>query len=330
MSGKLLVFNPEHDYAFANHTPYYIPPASIRRLGVEMELLPLLWASEGDYILKADNICYDVKKECTCSLESIINDIRKIEPWGWDLKIVGRLRSLGVPSALIPENNEIEKMRRMSHRRISIVANTFLHSPIIPTEIFTVGEGRDYCESNPGCYFKLPWSSGGRGVLATRELTSTQVEQWVWGGIKKQGSVIAEPFIDKKIDFATLWKIVDSVPHFEGLSLSLSDGRGKYDGNLYGEQAVVENYIRKHSISDLSYIIERQKDFLKNNIASEYTGRLGIDMIIDKRGIIYPCIEINLRNTMGHVALQYANLSSEQKKKKPVFKSLLQPLTILK
>ena len=34
-----------------------------------------------------------------------------------------------------------------------------------------------------------------------------------------------------------------------------------------------------------------------------YTGPFGVDMMILNNGYIHPCVELNLRQTMGHVAL---------------------------
>lgn len=48
MASKLYLFNPEHDMALANFTPYYQPPQEIVRMGEELSYLPLWYACPGE------------------------------------------------------------------------------------------------------------------------------------------------------------------------------------------------------------------------------------------------------------------------------------------
>lgn len=311
----LYAFNPEHDYALAHGGKYYMPPASVRDLRCRLQLLPLIWSNPEDYIL--------------CDNGEIINAGRffdhnqsphssykfeNIEPWGWDKAIATRIRTLGIGSDLIPTDNELENLRRLSHRRISIGANEFLNSPFIPKECFDEEETMEFVRENPGCYLKLPWSSGGRGVLATGELNESQIREWAHGAIRRQGSVMAEKGLVRRLDFASLWNSYEGHAIFEGFSLSISDGRGKYDGNVCDSQEKILIYIRERCPEYSEEIILSQTQFINKEIAPFYRGKMGIDMIGDREGRLYPCVEINLRRTMGHVSMDYYNLSCEKKR----------------
>jgi hypothetical protein len=55
-------------------------------------------------------------------------------------------------------------------------------------------------------------------------------------------------------------------------------------------------------------------DALHRVIGDHYVGPLGVDMMIlskpDSQGFsVHPCVEINLRRTMGHVAIAMAEAS---------------------
>ena len=54
-------------------------------------------------------------------------------------------------------------------------------------------------------------------------------------------------------------------------------------------------------------MLENIRDIIKNIMSSAlkdvYTGPFGVDMMILNNGYIHPCVELNLRQTMGHVAL---------------------------
>lgn len=309
--GRLLVFNPEHDYALAKGSPFYEAPKSVKALGRLLQLLPRIWALDEDWILLADN------RAISASGSRMATDfgtsIDSVEPWGWDEAIRHRLVRLGVNPSALPSKDFLDNVRRLSHRRISIAANSFLRAPFVPEEFSDVEEALQFAANHPGCFFKMPWSSGGRGVVATAELNPAQIREWVSGCIRKQGSVLAEPRVERRLDFASLWHITsDGNPVFEGFSVSRSDGRGKYHGNLVGQQSGLESYIAQFTSTLPWDFVEAQKEFLSLHIAPFYAGKLGFDMMADYKGTVYPCVELNLRRTMGHVALDFSKLSERQ------------------
>lgn len=59
--------------------------------------------------------------------------------------------------------------------------------------------------------------------------------------------------------------------------------------------------------NNLASIISRQRLMLENYVAQYYEGPLGIDMMVTEEGNIHPCVEINIRNTMGRVAVDIQN-----------------------
>ena len=66
----------------------------------------------------------------------------------------------------------------------------------------------------------------------------------------------------------------------------------------------------------LSRIVEAQIFAIKSILANslqlpEHILYLGIDMLIAENDLINPCVEINLRTTMGHVALMVSEQISE-------------------
>ena len=302
---RLLVFNPDHDYALAHGGAYYCPPAPVVKLARELYRLPACWGEEGDYVLRPDGMAESIGCGAPERVEALRGRIESVEPWGWNAALKHRLVELGCDLSLLPDDEELEKLRRLSHRRISISCNEALGSPLVPKECFSEEEAMDFRKENPGCYFKMPWSSGGRGVIATEEVTEEKTREWVRGSIRRQGSVMAERRIDRKLDFATLWNIdPEGTVMMEGLSVFRSDGRGKYGGNLREPQARLQAMIREAAPTYSEAVAERQKRFIEEHIAPHYRGKLGIDMAVDSAGTIYPCVELNLRRTMGHVALE--------------------------
>lgn len=310
---RLLVFNPDHEYALADGKPYYSAPASISALAAHLRFLPLFWSCEDDFILLPDG---RLASAADCSevrfIEAILPKITRIDPWGWNPALSFRLTKLGIDDALLPSPEVLAQIKRLAHRRLTIDFNKGMNHSISPEEFSRLEDAMEFYHANPDCYFKMPWSGGGRGVLDTSELNALQTEQWLRGALRKQGSILAERRINSVLNFASLWDIKEKEVYFYGLSVSLSDGRGKYKGNLSASQADLESYVRHHTPGFSMSIIEAQTDLLCRLVAPYYEGKCGIDMMADADGVIHPCVELNLRRTMGHVAVDCANISLER------------------
>ena len=102
------------------------------------------------------------------------------------------------------------------------------------------------------------------------------------------------------------------------LGLSLFDTRnGAYTGNIIASEEdkldMISHYVPASSIIDVrEKLITALTDVFTSHASPQsshsYTGPFGVDMMIlsrpDGQGFsIHPCVEINLRRTMGHVAL---------------------------
>ena len=118
---------------------------------------------------------------------------------------------------------------------------------------------------------------------------------------------MVEPYYNKVMDFGMEFES-DGEGHVSYLGLSLfHTTNGAYTGNLI---AIEED--KRKVIS--SYISDKLGDCVKNKICDclgevfcgKYKGPFGVDMMVvaDNNGfLLHPCVEINLRRTMGHVAL---------------------------
>lgn len=305
------------------HGPY-TPPAEVRKLRKEKSLLPALYAVKGDFILLSDNISSEEisllpyyqetcdKKISVVSLSQlsdISKDVEKIIPWGWDYAICQTLHENGVPSSLLPSKGKLEKIRELSHRRTSIILRNYIaeymgESVYLPSkELFSTQEVENFLKIYPISYFKAPWSSSGRGIVVSDHIKHKGLLEWCHGIIRKQGSVIAEPAWDRTLDFATEWIIEAGVPRFLGYSVFHTSSRGKYHGNIESSQTELLKTIKRDVPSFNNRIIEAQSSAIKHLLAPYYEGFLGIDMLADTKGKVNPCVEINLRLTMGHISI---------------------------
>ena len=131
------------------------------------------------------------------------------------------------------------------------------------------------------------------------------------GIIHRQGSVMAERGYDKVSEFGALFDSHDGCVRFIGLSMFVTEPRGAYTGNIVAPQSYFHERIDGLGLTrELCETISRLETILSDLVGDTYTGPLGVDMMAyrDAGGNIrlHPCIELNLRMTMGIVALHVA------------------------
>lgn len=318
------IFNPQTDFALACDRRYYTPPKRVETIIREFCLTPRFFASPGDSLLIPDGIGLEdindepakefLKKKninllpYSC-LKEISCEVGRVNPWGWNRALRRFLIESEIEERLIPSEESINDIRRLSHRRTSILFQKELKRLnsefqfAEAEELKTVKEVEEFIEHDGEVFLKEPWSSSGRGVVTNRELNHKLIMEWAWGSIRRQESVIAEKAWRKKADFATEWYYEGGEAYFLGFSFfrTLSDGR--FRGNMIDDQEKILNKILEAAPGFTSQLLGYQKSSLESVFKFDYTGPLGIDMLSDKEGNINPCVEINVRWTMGHVAI---------------------------
>ncbi|MDE7345282.1 MAG: hypothetical protein K2N48_00900 [Muribaculaceae bacterium] len=311
---RLLLFNPETEYALASGASFYTPPAPVERMRQERQLLPEAWAAPGDIILvdDAEALSSEFRLVSWHDLAPLFNTNPNIvvEPWGWNPALIRRLLDNGVPSRCLPDEKTMARIRQLAHRRTTILLNSMWNDIVgerfrvdLPVEFVTIDGCMEFYHANRGCWMKAPWSSSGRGVINTAaDMNEVLVKQWCRGIIRRQGSVMGETGADRVSDFATEWRINSGKARFLGLSSFNTSNRGKYIGNdLTGQNEMIIQFNAMSCIS-LERVISTQKEILQEVLA-DYDGLCGIDMLIERNGCIRPFVELNLRRTMGMLHL---------------------------
>ena len=152
----------------------------------------------------------------------------------------------------------------------------------------------EYASRNGKVFIKSPWSSSGRGVFPADDRTMTSALVRSAGIIASQGSVMVEKALDKVADFAMLFTVVGAYAQFAGYSFFRSDADILREVGMHIEESRIEQ------------LKDTLLNVLPDILGKEYTGPVGIDMMVfrgeDGQLRINPCVEINLRYTMGFVA----------------------------
>ncbi|MGM9691871.1 MAG: hypothetical protein ACI3X6_01545 [Alloprevotella sp.] len=314
----LHIFNPDHDEALAAGTPFYTPTRAARAMAQKGARWPHLWSEEGDYVLLPDaevqefswKIAKDVfPKDLTPALWERVG---RIDPWGWDAALCRRLRLRGAPERLLPEAQRLEAIRQLSSRATSVRLLRLLRQALPETvgeaEILTdIGAVEEFASHHAAVMLKAPWSCSGRGVFKAAAPLSEAVRRRVERILGKQGSIAAEPFYDRIRDFALEFEARPGGSiSYQGLSHFACSSMGAYGGNLIAPQSVLLEKIGEPLPILLPQLIAACTAALQTLLQGKYCGPLGIDMMLVRKGgavRLHPCVELNLRRTMGHVAL---------------------------
>lgn len=294
-----------------------------------MALFPATYAEPGDTIVvpatfpdgymekssyynlveRKELIVIKVSSELGLCLDHYIDSNGKLKaemlPWGWNKSLRNMLVKSGVAAAYLKTEREIESIRSLSHRRTTIPFQRLLASLLpnievkIANEFFNETEAMDYAAAHIGCYFKMPWSSSGRGVICSAGMSEVKLREWIHGAISRQGSVMGEHGYDRKADFASEWWCRGGKAEYMGPSLFDTSAGGRYQGNLSMTSDEISERLDIMSSQWHDDILSAQQNAIERLIAPYYNGPLGIDMLVDKDGNINPCVEINMRMTMG-------------------------------
>jgi len=316
---KLYIFNPDTDLALANNRENYMPPARVKQMTKELELLPLWYAEDSSCIFTPsshDNAEFVANAQKLFGTNATyIKDISRLTdkenieiiPWGWNVSLRKKLLNKGITSANLPTLQELAEYRELSGRNKD---TEILHS-LQPSAQFTaevidnIEKCREYAYKNPRCIFKAPWSGSGKGLLWCWGKYDDKSDGWCQRIIKEQGFVVATPIYEKLQDFAVeYYSDGKGNISFIGYSLFKTNTKGAYQGNILQSKEqhrkTLSRYINIQEI-DATDILLREK--LSTTYGHKYKGYIGVDMIIcrtnDEKNALHPCVEVNMRMNMG-------------------------------
>jgi hypothetical protein len=202
-------------------------------------------------------------------------------PWGWSLATKRRYQQMGVPLEALPTDEWIAEVRRLSSREF---ACGYLHNLLreLDDDRLLGKEMTFHTDlSLPSAeerIYKSPWSSSGRGVFISTNLTDEQIRTRLQGFLRTQGGYVSDRFYaDKTLDCAMeFWVHPDHHVEFLGYSVFHTEPNGSYAYNLVDSQEYLRSLI---AVDDdlLSRLIDYHKTHLGQ---TAYHGPVGIDMLL--------------------------------------------------
>lgn len=333
-------FNPGHETAVLLGTTNYTPPANVQKMQRQLALLPVWYADPEDFVWVEENTSprfFALQPKELRPFARLItrNDLSKpgyplskirekegeVEamPWGispQSLRLFERLRQTYGLSFTVPEWKDTYVS--LTGRQTAAACLEKMHGlvpdvslPVPPKFCTKVEEVEKYLLlRNAPFVVKTPFSSSGRGLLWLHQRKLEEKDKnWILGAIRKQGSVSIECGLEKVQDFAMeFFADGQGGIRYEGLSVFGTEERGAYSGNVLENQDCMRGRLTRLTGEELFERIRKAiAQVLQETYASVYKGYLGVDMLIYRQNdgyAIHPCVEINMRYTMGMAALR--------------------------
>jgi len=358
----IYLFNPTCEYAIANGNSNWQPNQILRKMESDLSALPLFFAKKDDYVL-VDRILstefietlqqididipnFILKNDAIKNEDFIGLPKNKLLPWGWSPSIHKFLspikESCSAEFQQSPVFNWKPEHREITSRKFALgilkrLQSTLNTDYIIPVEYtpkvcITQNDFETAIQQWGEVMIKAPWSSSGRGL---QPITKTPVHPKVWekvlGIVKEQGYATAEPLLNKVLDLAFLFELKKGRIKYLGISNFCTNKKGQYHGNyLNGLPKTIEKRVSEFVDFIVNEIRQPIINAIENSkMAIHYEGVFGVDTLIyydrNNRIKINPCLEINVRHTMGLLALRLEKIIYENKK--GIYRTYYQPET---
>lgn len=356
------LFNPSCDFAIANGSNNWQPNKTLQKMEADLAVLPLFFAKRNDFVLVdelPDNNFLEtllqlgfviprfiLKKELSENRLFIEEQKNRLLPWGWSPAAHKFLTPLKQSCCSGFQNSPVfqwsSEHRDISSRKFafeilnkvinSLSVNWTIKETQLPIICITPSDIEKAIADWGNLILKAPWSSSGRGL---QPITKTPIHPKVWekinSVISEQGFIMAEPLLNKVHDMAFLFELKNGCTRFLGVSHFFTNNKGQYGGNWL-------NGLPENQSPELTDFIQKCIEVLTRPLinaidnsfmAKHYEGVFGIDTLIYRNIYnelrINPCLEINVRHTMGMISLRLEKWLGADKK--GVYKIFYQPGT---
>ncbi|MEM1085814.1 MAG: DUF455 family protein [Verrucomicrobiota bacterium] len=239
-----------------------------------------------------------------------------LRPWAWSQDASDFLASLrdsvpasipwqwreALPEAWLSKAIGIELMARLGIEERGVAC----------TDRETALQQLDALLENGTALIKGCHGCAGRDQLKVDAPEREKIDEWLESALTRHGSVVIEPWRDRIADFSALYEMDAAGARLLGMSVMENDARGGFVASRVApkwasllEREVAEFLFREGAVMD--WYQERIPALLAELLPG-YIGPLGIDAMVFRKPDGHldwtPVVELNVRTTMGRVALE--------------------------
>lgn len=288
-------FNPGYELSAKRRQPHYTPTKPVRQLRYDLATLPIYYAAEGEGVLVPEDLPMELRTE---QMVSRVEAGDRIIPWGAAPEVPGIGCETDVMCLLASRERSLELWEKLYEPS--------LFGPMMPPR--RISEESELPKE--GLWVaKLDFSSSGRGVFFPKSIPELREI------LRRHQELYLEPWLDRVADRGYEFvRHPDGGIEYVGVHL-FTTGQGRYGASLVAPREVVREQLRRQPTTPthgeyVAHLLERLRGYDFHG----YAGPFGIDTVVWRDGDLLrlaPSVEINLRRTMGHVALELSRRYAE-------------------
>jgi len=241
----------------------------------QLQFLPYVYGNEIDSVLATDK-----PDEMTLPTYTLDEQppLSKVETWGASQLVQEWALARDLQYTMPPW--DVVKM-------VNSKTYSFAKNPLPGAKLIYKGDPLE-----PKMVLKSCYGTAGRGLIASDSPKAKGFCENEW---KRGLPIIAEPWVERTLDFSTQWIISPSGEiAYLGSTICKTSSKGAHMSNRAGGQP--------------PSFVEEQKSvampILEEMATMGYFGNVGFDAMVYGQNQLQPVVEINARKTMGWVTLQ--------------------------
>lgn len=296
-------FNPGYEVSIGKQISHYTPSKLVQRLRVDLQTLPLYYANDNEkvYIQSAlpSHLVHD-------KMTDDRNKVSQLIPWGWAPELCTLFPHLELPYTA-KEMTFLASRARSIEAWHAIKNSAFFLPNFLPPKKL---EATD--EINGAHVVKEEFSSSGRGITIVHDThDATAIIRQIQ---TKRRWFSIEPFYDISQEIGyEFHRNANGEISYLGRHTAITEN-GKY----IGSRLETSDHTQYPTIPSEEDYINALQTALQTLPLNHYKGILGVDTALCLIGTQYaytPCLEVNIRPTMGYVAikLQESYLGKQQR-----------------
>ncbi|OFO52379.1 hypothetical protein HMPREF3027_06565 [Porphyromonas sp. HMSC077F02] len=286
-------FNPGYEASILRGVEHYTPPKMVRRLREDLQTLPIYYAGDEDKVLVTRRLPEELRHS---RLTAHLPVGAELKPWGWGPELRGLFPSIELPysSAVMAYFASRERGVELWHKVYKASPKSFRDAPprkVVPPLALSPGRW----------VLKEDFTSSGRGIemLDSSNVDITEVLQTKWVQTPPR-SLFIEPYYEIVYELGFEYQRKNGAVAYLGYHRAITH-KAQYIGSYLGEASLGV---------DIDAYAEWVRQSLQEMELYDYEGIIGVDTALyhweDGSLHFVPCLEVNIRPTMGFVALSLA------------------------
>ena len=324
-------FNPfaEEELAASLRGENFTPKKSAAAMESDVEMVMLAWCRRDDILFMRERPSIEhliALQRAGFQLPEFMTedelDGRKLggmRPWAWSPEVSKKWQARAdqvSPKVAWQWRDALPAEWLSKQAGVDLLKHLGEEAPLVSDDVEAIREEVERIHADGPVLLKGIHSCAGRSHLKVEPSEWENALDWVKANLDRHGKLLVEPWVERVADFSMLYEMTPDGVESVGASVIENDAHGRYLGTRVAAKwtTLLEDEVTTwlHREVDIQQWIEERWPEALQKLLPGYIGPVGIDCMVwrDGEGLNWsPVVEVNVRMTMGRVALELAGKS---------------------